>query len=61
LGDFYETFSEDAKIASRELEIFLTTREMSKGHRVPMAGVPSLIKNHPLLPKERGIKEVKLN
>lgn len=40
LGDFYETFDEDAKIASRELDIVLTSREMGKGHRVPMAGIP---------------------
>ena len=40
LGDFYETFDEDAKLASRELEIVLTSREMGKGQRVPMAGIP---------------------
>ncbi len=40
LGDFYETFDEDAKLTSRELEIVLTSREMGKGHRVPMAGIP---------------------
>jgi len=40
LGDFYETFDEDAKLASRELEIVLTSRNMGKGHRVPMAGIP---------------------
>jgi DNA mismatch repair protein MutS len=40
LGDFYETFDEDAKIASRELDVVLTSREMGKGHRVPMAGIP---------------------
>ncbi len=40
LGDFYETFDEDAKLASKELEIVLTSREMGKGHRVPMAGIP---------------------
>ncbi len=40
LGDFYETFDEDAKITSRELEIVLTSREMGKGRRVPMAGIP---------------------
>jgi len=40
LGDFYETFDEDAKLASRELEIVLTSREMGKGRRVPMAGIP---------------------
>jgi len=40
LGDFYETFDEDAKIASRELEIVLTSREMGKGTKVPLAGIP---------------------
>src|SRR3972149_2762251 len=40
LGDFYETFDEDARIAAKELEIVLTSREMGKGHRVPMAGIP---------------------
>jgi DNA mismatch repair protein MutS len=40
LGDFYETFDEDARLASRELEIVLTSRGMGKGHKVPMAGIP---------------------
>ncbi|MDO8491966.1 MAG: DNA mismatch repair protein MutS [Dehalococcoidia bacterium] len=40
LGDFYETFDEDAKLASRELDIVLTSREVGKGQRVPMAGIP---------------------
>jgi len=40
LGDFYETFEEDAEIASRELDIVLTSREMGKGNRVPLAGIP---------------------
>jgi len=40
LGDFYETFDDDARIVSRELEIVLTSREMGKGYRVPMAGIP---------------------
>jgi DNA mismatch repair protein MutS len=40
LGDFYETFDEDARLSSRELEIVLTSREMGKGLRVPMAGIP---------------------
>ncbi|GAH91534.1 unnamed protein product, partial [marine sediment metagenome] len=31
---------EDAKLTSKELEIVLTSREMGKGHRVPMAGIP---------------------
>ncbi|MBM3141427.1 MAG: DNA mismatch repair protein MutS [Chloroflexi bacterium] len=40
LGDFYETFDDDAKTTARELEITLTSREMGKGQRVPMAGIP---------------------
>ncbi len=40
LGDFYETFDDDAKAVSRELEIVLTSREMGKGNRVPLAGIP---------------------
>jgi DNA mismatch repair protein MutS len=40
LGDFYETFGEDAHITARELQITLTSREMGKGRRVPMAGIP---------------------
>ncbi len=40
LGDFYETFDEDARITSRELEIVLTAREMGKGQKVPLAGIP---------------------
>ena len=40
LGDFYETFDEDARITARELEITLTSREMGKGNRVPLAGIP---------------------
>ncbi|TVR73503.1 MAG: DNA mismatch repair protein MutS [Sphaerobacteraceae bacterium] len=40
LGDFYETFDDDAKIASSVLDITLTSREMGKGTRIPMAGIP---------------------
>lgn len=40
LGDFYETFDADAEIASRELDIVLTGRNVAKGTRVPMAGIP---------------------
>jgi DNA mismatch repair protein MutS len=40
LGDFYETFDADAETASRELEIVLTSRNVAKGVRVPMAGIP---------------------
>jgi DNA mismatch repair protein MutS len=40
LGDFFETFENDAKIAARELELVLTSRSFAKGVRLPMAGVP---------------------
>lgn len=40
LGDFYETFDQDAEIASRELDIVLTSRIVAKGQRIPMAGIP---------------------
>jgi DNA mismatch repair protein MutS len=40
LGDFYETFDEDAEITSRELDIVLTSRNVSKNQRIPMAGIP---------------------
>ncbi|MCD8051214.1 MAG: DNA mismatch repair protein MutS [Clostridiales bacterium] len=42
LGDFYELFDEDAKIASKELDLTLTTRDRKKSaeERVPMCGVP---------------------
>lgn len=41
LGDFYETFGEDAEIVSRDLGIALTSKELGRGHRVPLAGVPT--------------------
>ncbi len=40
LGDFYETFDQDAEIAARELDLVLTSRPVSKHQRVPMAGIP---------------------
>jgi DNA mismatch repair protein MutS len=40
LGDFYETFDEDAEIAARVLDIVLTSRNAAKGDRIPMAGIP---------------------
>jgi len=40
LGDFYETFDDDARLAAQELDITLTSRGMGKGVKVPMAGVP---------------------
>ncbi len=42
LGDFYEMFDEDARIASRELDLTLTTRDRNKPkeEQTPMCGVP---------------------
>jgi len=40
LGDFYELFQDDAYIASRELQITLTSKEIGKNTRIPMAGIP---------------------
>ena len=43
LGDFYEMFCEDAKVASKELDLTLTTRDRAKENpeeRTPMCGVP---------------------
>ena len=41
MGDFYETFDEDAKTTSEALDIVLTGRNMGHDVRVPMAGVPA--------------------
>lgn len=57
MGDFYETFFEDAIILSRDLEITLTSREGGELGRIPMAGIPAkAIDNY--LPKllEKGHK-----
>ena len=40
LGDFYEMFFDDAKIASKELELTLTGRDCGQKERAPMCGVP---------------------
>ncbi|HEY64595.1 MAG TPA: DNA mismatch repair protein MutS [Caldilineae bacterium] len=40
LGDFYETFDEDAKIVSEVCDVVLTSRPVGKNTRVPLAGVP---------------------
>ena len=40
VGDFYETFDEDARIASRELQIVLTRKYYGEDEPVPLAGVP---------------------
>ena len=40
LGDFYETFDRDAEVVASELDIVLTSRNVAKNTRVPMAGIP---------------------
>ncbi|HEX8706889.1 MAG TPA: DNA mismatch repair protein MutS [Pyrinomonadaceae bacterium] len=40
IGDFYETFDDDARLVARELDIVLTSKMMGKNVRVPLAGVP---------------------
>jgi len=40
LGDFYESFDEDAKVVAQACDIVLTSRPVGKGQRVPLAGVP---------------------
>ncbi|MDE1820698.1 MAG: DNA mismatch repair protein MutS [Euryarchaeota archaeon] len=41
VGDFYETFGEDAHTLSKEVEVTLTSRQLDpQGQRIPLAGVP---------------------
>lgn len=40
LGDFYEMFYEDAKVASEELDLVLTGKDCGKKERAPMCGIP---------------------
>ena len=40
LGDFYEMFFDDARVASKELELVLTGRDCGQEERAPMCGVP---------------------
>ncbi len=40
LGDFYEMFFDDAKVASRELELTLTGKDCGQEERAPMCGIP---------------------
>src|SRR4051812_1160328 len=41
LGDFFETFDDDARLVSEALDITLTGRDLGRGDRVPMAGIPA--------------------
>ena len=40
IGDFYETFDEDAHVVARELGVALTRKWFGKGQMHPLAGVP---------------------
>ena len=40
MGDFYETFYEDAEIASKVLGLTLTARNQNGPNKIPLAGVP---------------------
>ena len=40
VGDFYEMFFDDAKLASKELELTLTGKSCGLEERAPMCGVP---------------------
>jgi DNA mismatch repair protein MutS len=46
LGDFYETFDEDAEILARDARIALTSRSFGRSGRAPMAGIPHHALNH---------------
>ncbi len=57
LGDFYELFFEDAKVASKELQLVLTGKNAGAPERVPMCGVPHhAIKNYVAKLIARGYK-----
>jgi DNA mismatch repair protein MutS len=40
MGDFYETFYDDAKLVARELDIALTSRNKAGAKKIPLAGIP---------------------
>ncbi|MGH7493137.1 MAG: hypothetical protein ACREOO_12160 [bacterium] len=40
VGDFFETFDDDALTLSRALSVTLTTKQLGKNLRVPLAGIP---------------------
>src|SRR5215207_6066459 len=41
LGDFFETFDDDARFVSEALDLTLTQRDLGRGAKVPMAGIPA--------------------
>jgi DNA mismatch repair protein MutS len=46
LGDFYETFDDDAKVLARDARVALTSRSFGRSGRAPMAGIPHHALNH---------------
>ena len=46
LGDFYETFDEDAQVLARDARVALTSRSFGRSGRSPMAGIPHHALNH---------------
>ena len=46
LGDFYETFDDDAHILARDARVALTSRSFGRSGRSPMAGIPHHALNH---------------
>src|SRR5436189_4010749 len=46
LGDFYETFDDDAHVLARDARVTLTSRSFGRSGRSPMAGVPHHALNH---------------
>lgn len=67
LGDFYEAFSEDAKVLSNELGLTLTGRDVGLSERIPLVGIPyhalevylSKIKNNHSIVIVENIDEIK--
>lgn len=59
VGDFYELFYDDAKVASQVLDLVLTTRDGDKKDPVPLAGIPiHAIDNYLFRMLEKGYKVV---
>lgn len=59
VGDFYEAFGDDAKLMASELELVLTSRQVSDGERVPMCGIPAhVLDNYTDQLQKRGIAVV---
>lgn len=46
LGDFYETFDDDARTLARDARVALTSRSFGRSGRAPMAGIPHHALNH---------------